>query len=52
MSDKKYTAIIARLTSYHDNVVIWSPGRVRAYKRAVNFTRLLYLGNLFYTDAG
>jgi len=44
MSEKKYTAIMTRLTSYHSNVVIWSPGRVRAYNRAVNFTRRLYLG--------
>ena len=44
MSEKKYSAIMSRLTSYHDNIVIWSPGRVRAYNRAVNFTRCLYLG--------
>ena len=46
MSEKKYSAIMARLTSYHNNVVIWSPSRIRAYNRAVNFTRLLYLNTI------
>lgn len=43
MSEKKYSTIMSRLDTYYANVVIWSPGRARAYNRAVNFTRLLYL---------
>ena len=44
MSEKKYTAIMTRLDAYYSSRVIWSPGRVRAYNRAVTFTRRLYLG--------
>ena len=44
MSEKKYSAIMARLDAYYSSRVFWSPSRVRAYNRAVNFTRRLYLG--------
>ena len=43
MSEEKYRRAMARLASYHDNMVIWSPGRVRAYTRAVNHVRKMFL---------